>query len=70
MLPVSQYAIATATFMLTIGSIFGIILWIQIYLNTYMHFPQMDKHQRILMSVKSATIAAVTLMIAVSLFMY
>jgi len=69
MLRMSQYAITT-TFMLTIGSIFGIILLIQIYLNTYTHFPKMDKHQRILMSAKSAILSAVAMMIAVSLLMY
>ena len=52
-----------------IGGIFGIIAWLQIYMETYRHFPKMDKHQRIIMSATSATIAAIILLIAVYLFM-
>ena len=55
---------------LALGSIFGFIFWLQIYMETYRHFPKMDKHKRIIMSATSATVATIILLIAVTLFMY
>jgi uncharacterized membrane protein YidH (DUF202 family) len=55
---------------LPLMAIFGSLLWIMIFLQTYRHFPKMDKHQRISMSVSSATIATVAVMAIVYVFMY
>jgi len=48
----------------------GIIIWIMIFLGTYPHFPKMEKRKRIELSVTSAIIMAVTLMVILSIAMY
>jgi len=55
---------------LPLMAIFGSLLWIMIFLQTYRHFPKMDKSQRISLSVSSATIATVAVMAIVYVFMY
>jgi uncharacterized membrane protein YidH (DUF202 family) len=41
----------------------GIIIWVMVFLGTYMHFPKMDRRKRIEFSVTSATIMAVAFMV-------
>jgi hypothetical protein len=46
----------------------GITIWVMIFLETYLHFSKMHKHDRIKMSVTNATILALLLMVIFSLF--
>ncbi len=50
-------------------AVFGIIAWTMIFLETYMHFPKMDKRERIKMGVVNATIIVLVLMAVVYLSM-
>ncbi len=48
----------------------GIVIWIMTFLGTYPHFPKMEKKKRIALSVTSATVMAVALMITLVIAMY
>ena len=48
--------IYSAELTIIVGGIFGILLWIMVFLQTYRHFPKMSKRQRLLMSVGIATL--------------
>ena len=50
-------------------AIFSIFAWITVFMETYRHFPKMDKAERIWMAAKSATLLAVTLVVLGFLFM-
>jgi len=53
-------ALLTASILITF--LFGIFLWLIIFLNTYRHFPKMEKSKRINLSVLNATIPTVTIL--------
>ena len=46
------------------------IFWVTIFLQTYLHFPKMEKLQRIELSVKNATALAVILACIVALALF
>jgi len=48
--------IYSAELTIIVGGIFGILLWIMVFLQTYRHFPKMSKKQRIILSVGIATL--------------
>jgi len=48
-------------------AVFGIIGWIMIFLETYMHFPRIDKKERIKMSAVNATVIVLVLIAVVYL---
>lgn len=50
-------------------AVFGIIGWTMIFLETYMHFPKMDKRERIKMGVVNATVIVLILIVVVYLSM-
>ncbi len=52
-----------------IVAVFGIIGWTMIFLETYMHFPKLDKGERIKMSAINATVLVLILMAVVYLSM-
>jgi len=47
----------------------AILIWAIIFLETYRHFPMMEKRERIWLSINSATITALTFIIIVLIFM-
>jgi len=53
--------------MIPVVAVFGIIGWIMIFLETYMHFPKMDKRERIKMGVINATVIVLILIAVVYL---
>jgi heme/copper-type cytochrome/quinol oxidase subunit 4 len=50
-------------------AVFGIIGWTMIFLETYMHFPEMDKKERIKMGAVNATVLVLILIAVVYLSM-
>jgi uncharacterized membrane protein YidH (DUF202 family) len=48
----------------------GIIIGIMTFLETYSHFPKMEKQERIEFSAKSSTIMAAAIMAALFIAMY
>jgi len=50
-------------------AVFGIIGWIMIFLETYMHFPKLDKRERIKMGAVNATVLVLILIAVVYLSM-
>lgn len=55
---------------LPIAVIFGIIEWIIVFLETYRHFPKMERQKRIRNSVYDATIMSVIMTAIIYFFMY
>jgi len=51
-------------------SIFGIIEWIIVFLETYRHFPKMEKSNRIRNSTIDATLMTVTITAITYFFLY
>ena len=52
-----------------IPAVFSVFAWVTVFMETYRHFPKMDKTKRIWMSVQSATLLAVILIVLGFLFM-
>jgi uncharacterized membrane protein len=50
-------------------AVFGIIGWTMVFLETYMHFPKMDKRERIKMGAINATVLVLILIVVVYLSM-
>jgi len=55
---------------LPIVAVFGITLWIMIFLNTYRHFPKMNPEERIRMCIENATIITLILIGIIYLFLW
>jgi hypothetical protein len=55
--------------MIPVVAVFGIIGWIMIFLETYMHFPKLDKRERIKMGAVNATVLVLILIVVVYLSM-
>jgi hypothetical protein len=55
--------------MIPVVAVFGIIGWTMIFLETYMHFPKLDKGERIKMGAINATVLVLILMAVVYLSM-
>ena len=53
-----------------IVAIFGIIEWVIVFLETYRHFPRMEKQKRIMNSVYDATLMTVTITAITYFFLY
>lgn len=49
--------------------VFGIPFWIMIFIATYVHFPKMDKANRLEMSISSATILTIVMLLISYLFL-
>ena len=64
-----DFTIGNALMLIPLLSIFGGFLWLQVFLQSYRHFPQMDSRERIIMSVTTATFLAVAFMGLASLFL-
>jgi len=45
--------------------LFCAILWVMVFLQTYMHFPKMEKQKRLFMSVINATALSLSLLVLV-----
>ena len=50
--------------------VFGIILWLMIFLNTYRHFPKMDSEERLWLCIVNATSLTGILIGIVYLFLW
>ncbi len=70
----SEKSMYSATDLMVIAApfalLFGSLLWVTIFLQTYRHFPKMDPRQRVWMSCKSATTMTVALLAIVCVFLY
>ncbi len=53
-----------------IALLFGSLLWVMVFLQTYRHFPKMDPRQRFWMGCKSATTMTAVLLAIVFVFLY
>ena len=53
-----------------ISAFFGACLWTIIFLNTYMHFPKMEKKERIKLAVSNATIPTVLVLAIILLSLW
>jgi len=53
-----------------IATMFGIIEWVIIFLESYRHFPEMEKQKRIKNSVYNATIMTIVMTAIIYFFMY
>lgn len=54
---------------IVIPVVLSVIAWIMVFLETYRHFPKMEKAKRISMSVQSATLLALVIIVLGFLFM-
>jgi len=50
-------------FAIAVSAFFVLLLWLMIFLQTYQHFPKMEKRKRLLMSIGNAT--ALSLSVAI-----
>ena len=55
---------------LPIALLFTAILWIMVFIETYMHFPKMDPKQRLGMSLFNASVLSVFLLVFVFIALY
>jgi len=47
--------LSTITIFLIVAAVFGALLWLSIFLTTYIHFPRMEPKKRIRLSLLNAT---------------
>ncbi len=54
-----EYQLLFASIML----VFGLVGWLMVFLETYRHFPKMEKTERIRLSVTNATVMTIMLVV-------
>jgi|GEM_PF-1456203 len=53
-----------------IAAVFGLLLWVSVFLATYMHFPKMEPKKRIELSIVNAsTVFAALLVLSIIFFL-
>lgn len=56
--------------LLSFTIIFGIMIWIYVFLQTYIHFPKMEKSKRLRMSIEQATLLSFSIIAIAFLGLY
>ena len=55
---------------LPVIAIFGVVLWLMIFMETYRHFPKMDGQKRLEYSIINATGITLIIILICSIFLY